>query len=189
MSRLEETALEALAGEVAEELPEQLAESVGDSALLPEVADILEEYLAEALAAEEAEALSDIDKALEEASPRTEKERVKGWLKKRAEEWVKDLAADLAAELADELAWVLSDELPDNGSCETLRGMLTEKERVKGMEGLAEKLAMKLAVEELTENRDPVALAEELAEKLPKPFAEEFEDVWWLGDRRFERRS
>ena len=180
---LEETALEALAGEVAEKLPELLSEMLGDSPLLPEVADILEEYLAEALAEEEAEALSDISKALGGAEALTEKERVKGWLKKRAEEWVKDRAADLA----DELAWVLSDELPDNGSCETLRGMLTEKERVKGMEGLAEKLAKKLAVEELTENRSPYDMAVELAEKLPEPFAEEFEDVWWLGDRRFER--
>lgn len=173
MSRLEETALEALAGEVAEELPKQLAEAVGDSALFPEVVDLLEEFLAEALAEEEP--LSEIDKALGEAfGEATPGMRVKGWLKKRAEEWVKDRAADRAEGLSDELSWVLSDELPDDGSCETLRGMLTEKERVKGMEGLTEKLAMKLAVEELTENGEPVALAEELAEKLPGPFVEEF---------------
>lgn len=177
MSRLEETALEALAGEVAEKLPELLAEMLGDSALSPEKVILLEEFLAEALAEEETETLSEIDKALGMAAPQTEKERVKGWLKKRAEEWVKDLAAALAAELADELAWVLSDELLDDGSCETLRGMLTEKERVKGMEGLAEKLAMKLAVEELTENREPYDMAVELAEELPGPFAEEFSEV------------
>ena len=169
MSRLEETALEALAGEVAEELPKQLAEAVGDSALFPEVVDLLEEFLAEALA--EAEEVDEITEAL---GMETDKARVKGWLKKRAEEWVKDRAAVLAEELADELSWVLSDELPDDGSCETLRDMLTEKERVKGMEGLTEKLAMKLAVEELTENGDPVEEARALAEELPGPFVEEF---------------
>ena len=173
MSRLEETALEALAGEVAEELPKPLTEMVGDSARAlypddPEVAIHLEEFLAEALAEEEPE--DEISLAI---GPRTDKQRVMGWLKKRAEKWVKDLAAEHAAELANELAWVLSDELPDDGSCETLRGMLTEKERLKGIDGLAEKLAMKLAVENLTE-MNPGALAEELAENLPRPFMEEF---------------
>ena len=174
MSRLEETALKTLAGDVAEELPERIAEE------LPARLGYL------------AEVLSEISQAHREGSAgkvTPELWGVKGWLKKRAEKWVKDRAAALAEELADELAWVLSDELPDDGSCETLRGMLTEKERVKGMEGLTEKLAMKLAVEWLTENGDPVEEARVLAEELPKPFAEEFEDVWWLGDRRFERRS
>lgn len=74
MSRLEETALEALAGKVAEELPEQLAEALGCSGLSPEVVDQAEELIA------------------------TEKKRVKGWFSTSALVLVAGLAGPVAAD-------------------------------------------------------------------------------------------
>ena len=91
MTRLDETALKALAGKVAEDLPELLADGF---------------YAFEPLVNEQAEELVAANS-----------KRVKKWLKKRAEEWVKAKAAELGVEVlmredTRALAEALAEELP-----------------------------------------------------------------------------